>query len=155
VYLAPDDRHLRLVSAREAASVEGPRRSFQRPSVDELFESVAECVGGDATGVLLTGMGSDGADGLLELRRAGAETIAQAPETCAVDGMPRAAIARHAAIWVLTPAQVSGALAQVSVAASSSTLPPRSTGGGGSGTRRSGASAPLVRFHATGDRSNA
>ncbi len=70
----------------------GPKVCYQRPSVDVMFRSVAECAGRQSTGVLLTGMGSDGAEGLVALRHAGGRTIAQSEETCVVFGMPREAI---------------------------------------------------------------
>jgi two-component system chemotaxis response regulator CheB len=63
-----------------------------RPSVDMLFRSAAEQAGADAIGVILTGNGDDGAEGLLEMRNAGAHTIAQDQETCIVGAMPRAAV---------------------------------------------------------------
>jgi two-component system chemotaxis response regulator CheB len=64
--------------------------------VDVLFRSVAQSAGGNAVGLLMTGMGDDGAAGMLEMKRAGAATIAQDEATCAVFGMPREAIARGA-----------------------------------------------------------
>jgi two-component system chemotaxis response regulator CheB len=74
---------------------------YQRPSVDVLFSSVAEAAGAEAVGVLLTGMGNDGAQGLLRMRQAGACTIAQNETTCVVYGMPREAVALGAAAQVL------------------------------------------------------
>ncbi|HLG98727.1 MAG TPA: CheB methylesterase domain-containing protein [Bryobacteraceae bacterium] len=71
---------------------DGERVCYQRPSVDVLFDSVAAAAGPDAVGALLTGMGSDGAQGLLKMKRAGARTIAQDEATCVVFGMPREAI---------------------------------------------------------------
>ena len=71
---------------------DGPKVCYQRPSVDVLFHSVAEVAGAKATGVILTGMGSDGAQGLLRMKQAGAHTIAQDEATCVVFGMPREAI---------------------------------------------------------------
>jgi two-component system, chemotaxis family, protein-glutamate methylesterase/glutaminase len=71
---------------------DGPRVCYQRPSADVLFESVACAVGRDAIGALLTGMGADGAAGLLKMKRAGAKTIAQDEASCIVFGMPREAI---------------------------------------------------------------
>jgi two-component system chemotaxis response regulator CheB len=68
-----------------------------KPSVDVLFRSVAKELGSKAAGVLLTGMGNDGAKGLLEMRHSGAHTIAQDEESCVVFGMPRAAIELGAA----------------------------------------------------------
>jgi two-component system chemotaxis response regulator CheB len=101
--VAPGDRHLLLkVSAgRYYAEVRnGPPVCRHRPSVDVLFRSGARYAGGDAVGVLLTGMGKDGARGLLELKRAGAATIAQDESTSAVFGMPHAAIQLGAAAQV-------------------------------------------------------
>jgi two-component system chemotaxis response regulator CheB len=102
--IAPGGRHLlieRGPGGYRARVIDGPLVSRHRPSVDVLFRSVAHAAGRDATGVLLTGMGDDGAAGLEELREAGAETIAQDEASCVVFGMPRAAIARGAASRVL------------------------------------------------------
>lgn len=100
VYFAPGgDRHL-MVGGEGGAYVrlrQGEPVSGHRPSVDVLFESVARTVGPNAAGVLLTGMGSDGAKGLLKMAEAGALTIAQDQASCTVFGMPRAAIALGAA----------------------------------------------------------
>jgi two-component system chemotaxis response regulator CheB len=71
---------------------DGPRVCYQRPSVDVLFESVAQVAKGDAIGAILTGMGSDGAAGLLKMKRAGARTLAQDEASCVVFGMPQEAI---------------------------------------------------------------
>ncbi|HNT29061.1 MAG TPA: CheB methylesterase domain-containing protein, partial [bacterium] len=70
----------------------GEKVSGHCPSVDVLFQSVAACAGGNALGIILTGMGSDGAKGLLEMHLAGALTLAQRPEGCPVYSMPRAAV---------------------------------------------------------------
>jgi two-component system, chemotaxis family, protein-glutamate methylesterase/glutaminase len=93
--IAPGDFHMRLgrSGGRYRVSVQtGPRVCYQRPSVDVLFQSVAEHAGRHAVGVLLTGMGSDGAAGLLAMRQKGARTIAQDESTCVVFGMPKEAI---------------------------------------------------------------
>jgi len=98
--IAPGDYHmlLRKSGGRYVAQVSaGERLCYQRPSVDMLFFSVAEAAGPNAIGVLLTGMGTDGANGLLKMREAGARTVAQDEATCVVFGMPRAAIALGAA----------------------------------------------------------
>lgn len=98
--VAPGDFHMLLRGSAGRYTVEvktGPRVCYQRPSVDVLFLSVAEAAGAGATGVLLTGMGSDGAQGLLKMRQAGARTIAQDEATCVVFGMPREAILLGAA----------------------------------------------------------
>lgn len=90
VYVAPGDCHLRL--GPEARLVVGPDPpTLHRPSADVLFRSVAEHGGRGAVGVLLTGMGEDGAAGLLAMRQAGARTFAQDEASSAVYGMPRAA----------------------------------------------------------------
>ena len=98
--LAPGNRHMHL--ARDGARyivrvTDGPRVRRHRPSVEVLFESVALHAGRNAMGVILTGMGDDGADGLLSMRKAGAYTVAQDEATCVVFGMPKEAIARGGA----------------------------------------------------------
>jgi two-component system chemotaxis response regulator CheB len=90
VLMAPPDRHLLLERNRLRLSQAAARHSC-RPSVDVLFESAARELGDEAAACLLTGMGRDGADGLLAVRRAGGATLAQDEETCVVYGMPREA----------------------------------------------------------------
>lgn len=88
------DRHMRLVKVGGNYQVEvkpGPRVNGHCPSVDVLFDSVAKAAGADAVGIILTGMGGDGAKGLLAMRRAGARTIGQDESTCVVYGMPKVA----------------------------------------------------------------
>ncbi len=99
VYLAPgDDRHLSVGGSALCCRLrQGERVSGHVPSVDVLFQSVAKSVGANAIGILLTGMGSDGAQGLLAMAQAGAHTIAQDEATSIVFGMPRAAISLGAA----------------------------------------------------------
>jgi two-component system chemotaxis response regulator CheB len=75
--------------------------SRHRPSVDVLFRSVAKSVGSHAVGVIMTGMGNDGAQGLLEMRNCGALTLAQDEASCVVFGMPKEAIARNAVVTVV------------------------------------------------------
>ncbi len=104
VLIAPGNRHtlLQRSGARYFVSVrDGPLVSRHRPSVDVLFRSAAQCVGANAVGIIMTGMGDDGANGLLEMRNAGAHTIAESEETCVVFGMPKEAIERGAAIKIL------------------------------------------------------
>jgi two-component system chemotaxis response regulator CheB len=100
VALAPPDRHLTIRNGRLSLTRD-PERHSCRPSVDELFESAARDLGRRAAGVLLTGMGRDGADGLLAIRRAGGATVAQDEASSVVFGMPREAIARGAAEEIL------------------------------------------------------
>ncbi|HEX5745184.1 MAG TPA: chemotaxis response regulator protein-glutamate methylesterase [Archangium sp.] len=97
--IAPGNRHLRVRRTGGHYQVElmdGGRVSGHKPSVDVLFQSVARAAGENAIGVLLTGMGEDGADGLLAMKQAGADTLAQDEASCVVFGMPRAAIQRGA-----------------------------------------------------------
>ena len=94
VLLAPGDKHMRLVKVNGVYQVEcrtGPKVSGHCPSVDVLFESVSRVAGKDAIGVLMTGMGRDGAKGLLEMKKRGAVTIGQDESTCVVYGMPKEA----------------------------------------------------------------
>jgi two-component system chemotaxis response regulator CheB len=103
VLIAPGNHHtlLERSGARYHVSVRGgPLVSRHRPSVDVLFRSAARSAGSNAVGVILTGMGDDGARGLEEMRRAGAYTMAQDEATSVVFGMPKEAIARGAAIKV-------------------------------------------------------
>jgi two-component system chemotaxis response regulator CheB len=93
--IAPGNFHmtLRKTGGEYRVAIQGgPRVCYQRPSVDVLFESVAQVARGDALGAILTGMGSDGAEGLLKMKRAGARTLAQDEASCVVFGMPREAI---------------------------------------------------------------
>lgn len=103
IYLAPGDQHLLLGGTNQLHTKlrSGELISGHRPSVDALFHSVAKVAGANAVGVLLTGMGADGAKGLLAMARAGAPTIAQDEASCTVFGMPRAAIELGAAQAVL------------------------------------------------------
>jgi len=93
--IAPGDRHL-LVRRRGNQRVvelrDGPRVGRHKPAVDVLFHSVAEAVGSDAIGVILTGMGKDGAEGLVAMKAGGSYNIAQDEESCVVYGMPRTAV---------------------------------------------------------------
>ena len=94
-YIAPGNKHMLLKrnGARYYIEIkEGPLVSRHRPSVDVLFRSVASCAGKNAIGVIMTGMGDDGAKGMLEMKEAGAYTIAQDEESCVVFGMPKEAI---------------------------------------------------------------
>jgi two-component system, chemotaxis family, protein-glutamate methylesterase/glutaminase len=93
--LAPGGKHMRLTRSSGHYSVEvldGPLVNRHRPSVNVLFRSVAKIAGKSALGVIMTGMGDDGAAGLLEMRTAGARTLAQNEDTCVVYGMPKEAV---------------------------------------------------------------
>lgn len=113
VYLAPgNERHLVVRGRNRLISklIVSDPVSGHRPSVDALFQSVAAVVNGDATGILLTGMGEDGARGLLAMRQAGCETIAQDEATSIVYGMPRVATEMGAANQVLPIGRVAEAV---------------------------------------------
>jgi two-component system chemotaxis response regulator CheB len=103
--VAPGNLHMLLRRSPTGYRVEikdGPLVCFQRPAVDVLFHSVAQAAGPNATAAILTGMGSDGALGMLALKKAGARTIAQDEASCVVFGMPKEAI-RHGAIDRVLP----------------------------------------------------
>ncbi|MDD3352369.1 chemotaxis response regulator protein-glutamate methylesterase [Zoogloea sp.] len=111
--IAPGGRHLQL--ARDGGGyhvgvVDGPLINRHKPSVDVLFRSVARVAGGNALGIIMTGMGDDGALGLKEMLDAGAATLAEAEETCVVFGMPKEAIQRGAVQTVLPLQEIPAAL---------------------------------------------
>jgi two-component system chemotaxis response regulator CheB len=111
--VAPGNRHTLVIRSGAHYELEvrdGPLVSRHRPSVDVLFGSVAQAAGPNAVGVILTGMGDDGADGMLQMRRAGAATIAQDEQSCVVFGMPKAAIDRGAVDAVVPLTEVPGAI---------------------------------------------
>jgi two-component system chemotaxis response regulator CheB len=95
--IAPGGKHMLLKRSGTQYHVEvinGPLVNRHRPSVDVLFRSVAKCAGANALGVIMTGMGDDGAAGLFEMRQAGARTLAQNEASCVVYGMPKEAVKR-------------------------------------------------------------
>lgn len=111
VLIAPGGKHtlLERQGARYLVSVrDGPLVSRHRPSVDVLFRSAARCAGSNAVGVIMTGMGDDGARGLLEMKEAGARTFAQDEASSVVFGMPKEAIARGAADRVIGLQAIAG-----------------------------------------------
>jgi two-component system chemotaxis response regulator CheB len=114
VVIAPADRHMMVRNGRLALTSD-PLRHSCRPSVDTLFESVAHEYGASAAAALLTGMGRDGASGLLDIRNAGGLTIAQDEATSVVYGMPREAVMLGAAAQVLPLQEIGPALAALAV----------------------------------------
>jgi two-component system, chemotaxis family, protein-glutamate methylesterase/glutaminase len=111
--IAPGNNHMTLKRSEKGYRVwvgDGPPVCFSRPSVDVLFSSVAKIAGERAIGILLTGMGSDGARGLLEMRNHGASTFAQSEETCVVFGMPKEAICIEAVQASLPLDRIAGAV---------------------------------------------
>ncbi|MEW6640390.1 MAG: chemotaxis response regulator protein-glutamate methylesterase [Pseudomonadota bacterium] len=108
-YIAPGSRHMLLQRTGlryHIAIKDGPPVSRHRPSADVLFRSAAQHAGRNALGVIMTGMGDDGANGLLEMRKLGAATRAQDEESCVVFGMPKEAIARGAVDKVVSLTQI-------------------------------------------------
>jgi len=111
--IAPGNKHMLVRRSGAVYYVDikdGPLVKRQRPSVDVLFDSVAQYVGKNSIGVILTGMGSDGADGLLKIKQAGAPTIAQDEKSCIVFGMPKEAIKLGAAEKVLSLSEIPQAI---------------------------------------------
>lgn len=103
-YIAPGDLHMELIRSGANYHIKlnkSPPVNRHRPAVDVLFKSVAKSAGKNAVGAILTGMGSDGAKGLLDMRNAGAHTLAQSEKSCVVFGMPREAIALGAACEIV------------------------------------------------------
>ena len=109
-YLSPAERHLGVTSAGRLTVTAGEPIDGYRPSANHLFRSAANAFGAAAAGVVLTGMGRDGADGLLALRQAGGLAIAQDQATSVVYGMPRQALLRGAAEAVLPVGDIAAAL---------------------------------------------
>lgn len=118
--IAPGGAHLRIVHTqgqyRATVDQQGPLVSGHRPSVDVLFDSLVTSSSGRAVAVLMTGMGSDGAEGLGRLAEAGALTIAQSPDSCVVFGMPKSAIDRGYAQTILPLDEIAAALIACSTA---------------------------------------
>jgi two-component system response regulator WspF len=127
VLLAGTSDHLALKAADRLGYKPEPRDYVYRPSVDVFFESVSRLWRGDAVGVLLTGMGSDGALGLKALRNRGHHTIAQDRATSAVYGMPKAAVALNAAVDVLPMERIAARLVEVVVGKALTARPARLT----------------------------
>ena len=118
VLVAPDDRHLiveQFGTKLVARLRQGEPISRHRPSATPLFASVAQALGRRAIGLVLTGMGSDGASGLAELCRAGALTIAQEPRSCVIDSMPQAAIDAGAVSEIVPLSQIARRLKAAAV----------------------------------------
>jgi two-component system chemotaxis response regulator CheB len=113
VYLAPDDCHMGVDAEGRIRLERSPPENGLRPSVNYLFRSVAACCGPAAVGVLLTGMGKDGAAELKTMRNRGAKTIAQDRETSVVYGMPAAAVALDAVDEILPIEQIGAALGRL------------------------------------------
>jgi len=110
VHVCPAERHLGVTAGKQLRVRAGEPIEGYRPSGNHLFRTVADVYGPGAAGVVLTGMGRDGAEGLVTLRRAGGLTIAQDQATSVVYGMPRQAVLRGAAEMVLPVEEIGGAV---------------------------------------------
>jgi chemotaxis response regulator CheB len=119
VYVCPSGVHVVVNAGPTLALTEHPASSLYRPSVSVLFRSMADALGARSVAVLLTGMGDDGADGMLRVRERGGRTLVQNRETCLVFGMPRAAIQLGAAEEVLPLHDIAPALVRLVKAAPS------------------------------------
>ena len=113
VVMAPDDYHMQINRAGGIVLSKGPSYKGLRPSANPLFESLAMAYGSAALGIILTGMGDDGVEGLLKLHQAGGATIAQDEDSCVVYGMPGAAVSCGAVDSSLTPEQIGFTLGQI------------------------------------------
>lgn len=116
ILVAPGGKHLKVVRRGTQLAVEldtGPLVSGHRPSVDVMFQSVARACGQRSVGVIMTGMGRDGADGIVELARAGAQTVGQDESTCLVYGMPKAAAATGSLRHVVPLGQIPTTIARL------------------------------------------
>jgi two-component system chemotaxis response regulator CheB len=113
VYLAPDDRHVKTVKNNHIELSEDASEYSMRPSISYLFRSVVKEYGAHAVGILLTGMGRDGAIELLQMRQAGSITIAQNEESSVIFGMPGEAVKLNAAIHILSPIDIAILLKQL------------------------------------------
>jgi two-component system chemotaxis response regulator CheB len=125
VLIAPGDYHMEVVRQGAAYYVklnQQPQVNGFRPSVDVLFNSCAKQLGRHATAAILTGMGRDGAAGMLAMRNAGSYTVAQDEESCVVFGMPKEAIAAGAAVRVVTLDRIAGELLNGAVGSASRSL---------------------------------
>jgi len=110
VYFAPDGSHMGVTGGGRIDLKEGPVENNVRPSVSHLFRSVTNAYGGRGAGVLLTGMGKDGAVELAQMRERGAVTVAQDRESCVVYGMPAEAVKQNGAVHILSPEKITAFL---------------------------------------------
>jgi two-component system chemotaxis response regulator CheB len=113
ILVAPDDYHMRINKQGVVELCREPPYKAQRPSANYLFDSMAHAYGSETVGVVLTGIGDDGAEGLEALHQVGGLVIAQEEQSCVVYDMPQQAIARNIADRVLTPNQIAKTLDQL------------------------------------------
>lgn len=106
VYVAPSENHLRLINNRQVELYDGEKVNYVCPSIDLAMQSLQKKTGQSLMGVILTGMGRDGAEGIQHIKKLGGVTVAQNEETSVIFGMPKEAIATGAVDWVLDPIQI-------------------------------------------------
>ena len=106
VYVAPSENHLRLIDNRKIELFSGEKINYVCPSIDITMQSVQKKTGQSLMGIILTGMGRDGAEGIQHIKKIGGVTVAQNEETSVIFGMPKEAIATGAVDWVLDPKQI-------------------------------------------------
>lgn len=112
VLIAPGGQHLRIQGDKTVSLYDAPKVLGHRPSIDVTMKSAVQSLGGRVAGVILTGMGEDGATGLAEIHTAGGATFAQQGDTCVVNGMPGRAIELGAVDWVGSPVEIGQRLAE-------------------------------------------
>jgi two-component system, chemotaxis family, protein-glutamate methylesterase/glutaminase len=113
VYLAPGGYHLKLEGNQKVALLEGARVNFVQPSVDVTMQSLSRPLRSRVIGVILTGMGKDGADGIVHLKRIGGITMAQDQKSSTIYGMPKAAVQTGAVDYVLPPKKIAAKLVEL------------------------------------------
>jgi len=114
-YVAPDGFHMGVANSGKIILANEAYEHGARPSVSYLFRSAAASYGRDAVGILLTGMGKDGAEGMKLLKERGAVTIAQNKETSVIYGMPATAVELDAALYILSPGQIVATLTRIAI----------------------------------------
>ena len=113
IYLAPGGFHLKLDGNHRVALCEGPRVNYVQPSVDVAMLSLTRPLSGGITGIILTGMGKDGAEGMRHIKQIGGTTMAQDQKSSIIFGMPKAAIDTGAVDFVLPPKGIAAKLVQM------------------------------------------
>ena len=113
VYIAPTDFHLVLANNKEVNLVQTPKVNFVRPAVDVTMESIQPLKCGILMGIILTGMGRDGADGIVHMKKIGAINIAQNEATSIIYGMPKEAVMTGCIDYEMSPQQIQNKMVQV------------------------------------------
>jgi two-component system, chemotaxis family, protein-glutamate methylesterase/glutaminase len=113
IYLAPGGFHLKLDGNHRVSLSGGARVNYVQPSVDVAMQSLVRPFAGELIGVILTGMGRDGAEGLRHVKQIGGTTLAQDQKSCVIYGMPKAALETGAVDFVLTPREIAAKLVEL------------------------------------------